>query len=346
MKKVAGLLIAGSLLFQANALDVEDKVLEAKKLSDAEIASFAEDGAISAFWSDWASQDSTVMYPETNTDPNAGLTIEEDDCSIVFKVAAANGGLYVFASVSDNIAVDPTPGDDAWQYDAVDMYFNARSAEAIRNLDPDDIDRLGFGGNTIHTTQIVLSMGGATAPTTARINSGDILAPFGGGMSQQDVDFESLRAAGYKFDIVTSGNVRSVEWFIPWGLILVTQDFVDANSRMIAFTGGYNDLDGAEGGPVMKLRWKEGSDPFNTGDRGNNAWGDIKIPDGVQIESNIGVKNDLFKKAITGKVAKTHYFTLSGKSIPAAKVTQIKGASVIERHVLTNGKIMSRIINK
>lgn len=353
MKKVAGLLIAGSMLFSAHAVSYTDFILEAKQIDDPTPV-LTENDEISSFWKSWSGLDSLYMDVY---DFSTSL-YEDDDCSVTLKLAASKKGLYVYASVSDNAFSDaPADNPDSWKFDAVDMFFNAEVSDTIRAkmaADPQNNTMYfsGGGGHTTASTQIAQVLGGTADPTFVRFNTGNSDLGIGSPLAPSfDTELDDLRKYGVLLDVVNSGDKKEMEWFIPWALIQADNVKLAQNDGKMAFTCGYNDLDGGDLLSFVTLRWKkEAGDPFKARPNGVNAWGDMQIPKTLLPLEIIPIVSNKFnvnnKKSVQGKVAKVEYFTLTGKKIPAAQLNNVKRTSVIERKVLTNGNVqVTKIMN-
>jgi hypothetical protein len=320
----------------------DDDLLQVYKITDAQMAAFStSDGVISPFWaSDWDSRDYIDMNTTNNSYPGRDAWDGSDDANITIKAAASSDGLYFYALVTDNVWVDATGGENAWASDAVDLYFDSKSSTEIASGGEEIMVNPAYGWALTYTSQqMQVWMGASALPTAFMFNYYDDLYWT---WSYNNTTFANaaLLYGGMTMEVVSvDATSKAQEWFIPWGFVGTGGIAEVAEGTQIGFTGGYNDLDG-DGGEVNCLRWKN-YDPFSSAN-GLTSWGNLVISEAIPVGTVSPVANRVIDN---GSIATKALYTLNGEKLAAKDVAMVRNhAMVVERTVLSSGKVVSRMI--
>jgi hypothetical protein len=291
--------------------DPFDNVLCVYTLSPADEAAFsATDGQVSAFWQAWDSRDIVDLIAPDNCYPGRCGFSGPDDASLVIKAAGTERGLYLLATVGDNIWVDPADDND-WGADAMDLYVDAQDC------------LIGLYNSTLSytTQQVFVWMGGAAAPSGCRIAYYDenMWSWQGTPMSWSDMG----AVWGLQAEVVqVDATHKAQEWFFPWdrfgkGLGVGTP----LAGRRVALSGGYNDKDGDNTDPHC-LRWL-GRDPWAEDAKTVNYWGDLLLADDMgSVVSTTGARPGQARAAarrVAPNASGRAFNNLKGERIPSGR---------------------------
>ena len=354
MKKVVAGILAGaltaSMAIAQFPVDPGDDLLLVYRMPDNVAAQYEPNGtSVLDYWSDWDGRDYIHMTPTaTFSYPGRDHWTGPEDASMIIKAAGSPAGLYFYVEVSDNVWVDKVPGEMGWAMDAVDLYFDSKSSDAIKAGGADIMVNPAYGWALTYTTQQYQVWMGATAlPTTFMLNYYDDLYWT---WSYNEVEFSAAAARfdGMSMKVVSlDANTKAQEWFIPWSWVGTGGISNLAQGTKIGFSGGYNDMDG-DGAEVKCLRWQR-YDPFAGGDEegqiSNNAldsWGDMVIVEEITVGTTLPTAGRVIDNA---RVVERGLYTLDGQRIAASNAASVRNHSmVIERSVLTDGTVSSRMV--
>jgi len=270
---------AGSTIDLVNKPDPEDFTLFAYYISPEEAQTFSStDEQISPFWNQkWRNRDYIRMTPEKNT-YEARLPFENNaDANVIIKAAGNDEGLFLLIEVEDNSWTKPLKTLEGGAIDAVDLYFDPQSSEAIKKGAPDIY---------VTTTNGIINSTITRTTTQYQISLEDTIVKFSEYMptfnsfSPTPLNFNQIRImrGGMRFENIKIDSVtRAQEWYIPW-----TQIGLEGKPEVgtkIAFAGGYNDIDTPVLDSMKCLRWKKIDPATQPRDESNfpDAWGDIEI---------------------------------------------------------------------
>ncbi len=295
--------------------DPYDQVLCAYDIGDAG-SGYARDGAVSAFWGNWAGRDRMELIAPDNCFPERCGFVGTDDASLTIWAAVSQDGVYLLCTVEDNTWVDRADATD-WGADAIDVYFDHDDAGEIWNCSGCKIG-LNESLLTYSTQQFQVWMGGLQQPAGCRYATYDEAL---WSWNTLEMSWEDLAAQiGIQVDVFADGATRKVqEWFIPWEAYGkgVPEAERQAGFR-VGLSGGYNDKDGDNTEPDC-LRWL-GTDPW---DGTTNTWGDMVVP-------ALSVRGPVARARAQSRGTETiGLYSLRGERIAVGRLESVSGSVVV-----------------
>lgn len=260
-------------------VDPLDNILVAYYITETWEGSFSPDDRMpSPLWDQILSDqyDAAVLTIDRNGVQRGGVPFTSfDDCRMMIKAAYGAKGLYLLAEVVDNSFIN---AKTSWQYDRVDLFVDNQSSKNIYSQDPAAVFfNPTSWQNTYTSVNFQVAFGADTIPSQFLYNHYDSLY---WDMTFNTVDMADARQTmnGFAVDIFPADtNSKAQEWFIPWSEVGVGgTDGLPSFGTMLAFAGGYNDLDAdhPEESAVNQLRWVNKLDPYAPPDS-LPGWGDI-----------------------------------------------------------------------
>lgn len=315
-------------------------------IPDADNQFVADDGLLSPFFqaANWGSNDYIDMIYPDNCYPDRCNFSGADDANLTIKAAGTARGLYVYSEVKDNTWVDRTAQDD-WGSDAMDLYFDALSADEIFTC-TDCLVGLYASTLSYTTQQFQVWMGATAPPNGCAYQAYDELL-----WSWQEMGLTWATAAalfGFMVDVISiDGNTKGQEWFFPWEKFgQGIAEGTPLDGMKVGFSGGYNDKDGDSDQPDC-LRWL-GKDPWAADAQTVNQWGDFELQAGMGnvVYGAIGVtKNAQGRVAGDASLVSTAHFNLQGQKIATDAVRRLPvGSLVMRRHTFANGSQTGEMI--
>jgi hypothetical protein len=267
---------------------------------------------------------------------------------MTLKVASGSRGFYLYCEIEDDNWLLPSGGGSVYDFDAIDILFDRKSAAEIATSLPLEGSDMGL---TSTSQQYQIWLGSADVlPSSMIFNAQDPdWGTFEFGPINEKTFVTMLDTFGVKVEVIKVDNTHKVvEWFIPFAHLGITDGSIAKDTR-IGFCAGYNDRDALSNETVAALRLKDGSDPISgigdeTFEQRVLHWGEIVFTADVEIGVNNApaFKNNAFK----GEVVATEFYTLQGEKIAAKNVTDILNHSVVvQRSVLKNGNIVAERIS-
>lgn len=239
------------------------------------------DGAISPFWAAFDStHDRIAMTQRRNGTDGAGFAVViNNDAGLTIKAAHSAAGLYLLFETTDNRWVDVANENHYFNYDALDVLLDSRSADEICTGDVNSTFLNRFWGLTLTTMQYQVAYGEHTPPANYKRNG-----PMPWDFAYEFVPIaESAKRYGMEIDVITIDKYhRAQEWFIPWSQVGAGLDTEPDTGARIGFAPGYNDFDPGEYLPGHSggLRWLKGTSPWGFAAQKAECpmgWGDIEI---------------------------------------------------------------------
>lgn len=368
-KKIITTLVTGLMLgTQAFAVDLNDDLLVAYKLTESEEAEFSlTDDAIAPFWEKYGGLDQINMNFNDNSVPGKPPFDGPEDAALDIRAAWSSTGLYLYAKVVDNNFVPPA---DFGQIgcDALDLYLNSQVREEIMATPKEDMATPWRNAINKTTKQIQVWM---AANEVNYQYYDEVLMSWVGIAGLGGTNVITLEEAQEKYNGLgmeiheVNATTRVQEWFIPWIELGKDVSALTGDNRLFGFSGGYNDKDDATAEFSSDLRWLN-HDPWSGGPREDpndpksptvtkgaclcpewaiDSWGHIELSDeGI---SGIGVNHFVQNRniPISSNIVKTEYYTIQGQKITQSALRQLKTSSmVIERHFLDDGSSLIRRI--
>ena len=253
-----------------------EAVLTAWALTAEQERRFARDGKLASFWDDIGPALSVVVDPEHNVRPKPEDTTGLP--SMTVRAAHSRAGLYLLFEVQDDRwTCRPTGGLD----DGIDFHLARKGATEIWGapLSADSFAQASLTALLRDERQIQVPVLSAFDPE-AEI-AWNITDPW-------DVTREvhTLAAAQREYGVVVdfvelAADRRAVEMFLPWRLVgHHASDGEPPAGTRLGVALGYNDRDAEGSGPMHKLRWPYGIDPWAFRAREAEAerpWADLLI---------------------------------------------------------------------
>ncbi len=334
-------ILAGSFVAAFGCQDPFNSTLCVYPIPEAD-DQFAMDGAVSAFWDDWGSNDYIEMLPPGDCYPDRCGFTDASDATLTIKAAGTSKGLYVLSIVTDNTWVDRADAED-WGADAIDFYFDKMSADEIWTC-TDCLIGLYESTLTYTTQQFQAWMGATGVPDGCRYAYYDDNL---WSWQTVGVTWDAAKTLyGFEVDVIElSATEKAQEWFFPWqsyGKGIEVGTLLDG--MKLGFSGGYNDKDGDNPDPDC-LRWL-GKDPW-AGD--DNYWGDFHLQAGMgEVEQAMSVDDRAGAASVhakpTAKVMSTEFFNLQGQKIATEAVRALPtGSMIMKRHTLADGSKVSEM---
>jgi len=358
-----------SLIFSfrvfATDVDLNDEILTAYPLSPMDEADFSlTDGNSAFFWEQWNDLDHIEMNVNDNAVEGWEPFDGPDDAAMVIKAAYSLNGLYLFIKVNDNTWVPPADFSDIG-CDAVDLYFDSRTQEEIKNTPNEEMATPWSNALTKTTKQMLVWMGSNKVNyhyyNEVTMNWLGVAVLGGSNVITFEEAQDNYDGLGMEI-LEETQNVRIQEWFLPWSELGIDINPFPENGMKFAFSGGYNDKDEVASEQSSLLRWLK-HDPWSLGPRENpddptspvikvgececpqwalESWGHIYLPfppigegTGVQYFTQ---KQKMDTQVQSTSVVKTEYFTLHGKKIPHHSFRKLRpNTMVIERILLSDG---------
>lgn len=293
---------------------------------------FAVDGALSSFWGTWGTRDQIEMTaPQFCYAGRCGFT-GADDASTTIKAVASSAGLYLLATVQDNVWTDRTSVED-WGADAMDLYIDALDANQVFSCTDCHIG-LYASSLTFSSKQFQVWMGATALPEGFRYSYYDEV-----GWTWTSIPLtwaEAKTRFGYAVDVVAVDATTKVqEWFFPWRTIDPAATG-GMGERRLAFSGGYNDKDGDNPDPDC-LRWLL-KDPWAEDALTTNYWGEIVLP-----------TSSVVKPARAGRAAAQPggnvrgFYTLGGRRIDAGSTVGRPASGLVVADRGGTGRILTEM---
>jgi hypothetical protein len=326
---VAAVVLAAAGVARGQCDDPFDAVLCVNTITPMQEATFSStDGTVSTFWAGLTG-DYFELVPPDDCYPGMCNFSGTSDGTITVKAAGTGRGVYLYVEVQDNVWVDWS-GGASYGDDSVDLYFDKLDANTVYTC-TDCLIGLYDSRLSYTTQQFQVFMGASTPPSTFRFQSYDANM---WSWTTVDLSWADAKAQyGFEMEVVTVDATHKVqEWFFPWQKYGTGYPVGEnMGGKLLAFAGGYNDMDGDNPDPD-KLRWPLGGDPWG-GDQ--NYWGD------VQLASDIGTVQEVVTSAVRGPAlgagigvpegGLAEYYTLRGERVPSRAVVGAASGIVVQR---------------
>jgi len=348
----------------ASEVNPTDTILTAYPLSLEEEDAFSlTDGSASSFWDDWHDLDLIKMDGHTNEAETRPPFDGAADAHMIIRAAYGLKGLYLHIFIMDDKLLSPKNFSQL-TCDAIDLYFDSRTQEEIKNVPRADMATPWYNAITKTTKQ--LNVWVATDKVNYQYWDDALMQWVGiaslGGMNVMSFEEIQDNYDGLGMERIGKSNVVDVqEWFLPWSQLGIDITAIGTDGMYFGFSGGYNDKDdyGAElGSGLWWLKhnpWSYGppEDPDNP--RGSvkkvgacqcpewalESWGHIYLPFAPPggSTSNRGIASTANCNALLSNVVKIDYFSLQGKRISQHTIQNLRPNTVIIKRVISsNGK--------
>jgi hypothetical protein len=341
---VAACVLANVSMSNGQCNDPYDANLCVYHLTDDEANQFSRNGQVSEFWNSWAGRDYAEMVPPGSCYPGRCNFSGAEDATLTIKAAGTNKGLYILTTVTDNTWVDRANAED-WGADAIDFYFDGRSADDIFTC---TYCLIGLYGSTLSysTQQFQVWMGASALPTGCRYAYYDEQL---WSWQTMGVTFDNAVVLyGYQIDIISiSATQKAQEWFFPWTTYDQGSGRLQVGAALagmkVAFSGGYNDKDGDNAEPDC-LRWLQG-DPWSEDAKTVNKWGNFELTGttwgNVEAWGSGNVQQPARRALGTAAAVNgaNQYYNLRGQKINAPAVQNLRSNAV----VVQNGAARSNV---
>jgi len=247
--------------------DVHDDLLVAYPLEADEENQFDfDDGRISPYWDGWVNRDSIAMNTADHWYETSNQFEGENDARMVIKAAYSKKGLYLYCKIQDDTWIAPSDDMD-FSSDAIDLFFDRKIKEDIKNTSRSEAPVPWNNALTRTSLQI---QSWTTGSAMNDVNYGhwdNLLAVWRGIEALGGTNILTLAEAKENYGITIkkvsftpSSHVQ--EWFLPWKALKINESLLE--NKLIAFSGGYNDMDNAAVNGCSKLRWLR-FDPWSSG---------------------------------------------------------------------------------
>lgn len=275
----AGTLVAACVV--AAQLATDDQTLIAYRLTTAQETSILQsDGtAPSAMWEQWDVQnaqtlqrDYAVLSTTAHAWNRAGEALTDDsDASMTIQAAYGEQGLYLLSSVTDDdivagggqVCIDETCESDVRAADAVNLFLEQNSWASLEGGDiygtfpMRDSNSFAYG-----TVQIQMRFGTGVPSERCHVAMYSY-TEMGLAITSGTAEDAATNHDGMLLRVFEPvGGVAVQEWFVPWSQFGPMGFFTTPEEgRELSFSGGYDDMDAADGTGLNSLRFVPGTDP-------------------------------------------------------------------------------------